>query len=435
MMIRRYIFIVIICISFWGCDCTRSEFRMPEPDDVVIYQINPRVFAPEKSFNAVLQQLDRIKELGCNTLWLMPIYPIGEEKSKNSPYAVKDYYGINPEFGTLSDFKKLIKEAHRLNMGVIIDWVPNHTAWDNEWIKNRDWYTQDSLGNIIHPEGTDWTDVADLNYDNMDMRLAMIEAMKYWVTKVGVNGFRCDAVDFVPYDFLKQCNDSLRAISGGLLMLAEGKRPDHFDAGFDLNYGWDFTGQMRNIYRNEERASSLYESHADEYKDLPRGKLKLRFTTNHDEAAKHSPIVEWNGERGSMSAFAAILFFPNVPMIYGSQETGYPSPINFFQYVPIDWSTNPELQKEYQTLLKLYHQHDALRKGDFKFYPGEDILLFERILENEKILIAINVRNEAKSISLPDHTAGRNYVNLYTNRNLSLGNKLKLQAYEYLILK
>ena len=432
---RKFIFITVILIVFGGCNCNRDSFQIPETSDVVIYQINPRVFASEKSFNAVLLQLDQIKKLGCNTLWLMPVFPIGEEKSKNSPYSVKDYYKVNPEFGTLSDFRKLIKESHKRDMAVIIDWVLNHTAWDNEWIKNRDWYTQDSLGNIVHPQGTDWTDVADLNFDNKDMRLAMIQAMKYWITEVGVDGFRCDAVDFVPYDFLKQCNDSLRAIPKKLLLLAEGKRPDHFNAGFDLNYGWDFIAQMRKVYRDGESAASIFEAHNEEYEGLPESKLKLRFITNHDESAKHSPVVEWNSDRGSMSAFAVILFLPGVPMIYSSQETGYPAQINFFQYVPVNWNENSHLTNEYQRLLGLYNCFNVLRHGDLEFYTSEDILLFERISENEKIIVAINVRNKTKSIYLPVHMANNNYVNLYTDRNLSLGSVLTLQSYEYLILK
>lgn len=436
-MIRKFISLAIFII-LWGCNPPADgRFRMPGLDELVIYQVNPRVFAPEQSFDAIVPQLDRIKDLGCNVLWLMPVYPIGRLKTKNSPYAVKDYYGVNPEFGTMDDFKALIRESHKRGMGVIVDWVPNHTAWDNDWTSNREWYTQDSLGRIIHPRGTGWDDVADLNYDNRQMRLAMIQAMKYWVTEVGVDGFRCDAVDYVPYDFLKQCNDSLRAIPGRqLLLLAEGKRTDHYDAGFDLIYGWDFAAQMRNVYQGKADAASLYGINAQEY-SKGRGKQELRFTTNHDEAAKHSPVVEWISERGSMSAFAVILFFPGVPMIYSSQETGYPQAVNFFRYTAVDWTANTALQKEYETLTGIRHRYEALRKGgrNLKPYPDDDILLFERRSGNEIILVAINVRGEAASILLPEHIADRNYINLYTNRNLSLGGILTLQAYEYLILK
>lgn len=440
MRIFRFAVLLIGFTAFLGaCVEQKKEadsYQLPDLEDVVIYQINPRVFAPNNSFNAILPQLDKIENLGCNVLWFMPIYPIGEEKSKNSPYAVKDYYDVNPEFGTIEDFKNLINEAHKRGLGVIVDWVPNHTAWDNEWINNIGWYTQDSLGNVIYPEGTDWTDVADLNFDNQDMRLAMIDAMKYWVTEVGVDGFRCDAVDFVPADFLKQCNDSLRAIPNKhLLMLAEGTREDHFESGFDLNYAWDFAEQMRKVYQNNESAESLYKVNEEEYLNIPLGKQKLRFTTNHDEAAKHSPLVEWINKKGSMSAFATILFFPGVPLVYGSQEVGYPEAINFFHHVDVDWTANLELRQEYKTMLEVYNINEGLRKGDISFYNNENALLIERNYNGEQFFIAINVRDREEKITLPEHIAENRYVNLITNRNLSLGEMITLQAFEYLILK
>ena len=196
-----------------------------------MYQVNPRNFAPENSFKAVDARLDAIKDLGANTVWFMPICEIGVEKSVNSPYCVKDYTGINPEFGTLDDFKTLVAHAHDKGMTVIIDWVANHTSWDNQWIKDHpDWYTHDEEGEIIHPDGTSWNDVADLNFDNPDLCQAMIDAMKFWVEQVGVDGFRCDAADYVPFEFWKDCVAQLRATGHNLLMLAEGSRKDHFDA-------------------------------------------------------------------------------------------------------------------------------------------------------------------------------------------------------------
>lgn len=413
-----------------------NNYQLPALEDVVIYQINPRVFAPENSFQAIIPHLDEIKKLGCNIIWFMPIYPIGEEKSKNSPYSVKDYKAVNPEFGKIDDIKLLIKEAHKKGLGVILDWVPNHTAWDHAWMENPTWYTQDSLGNVIYPEGTDWTDVADLNFDNQDMRLAMIDAMKFWAKDIGVDGFRCDAVDYVPYDFLKQCNDSLRAIPNKkLLMLAEGTRKDHFDAGFDLNYAWDFAEQMRKVYQADESAETLFEANQAEYEMIPKGKLKLRFTTNHDESSKHSPIVEWISEDGSMSAFTTIVFLPGCPMVYGSQEVGYPNPINFFEYVPVDWKANPELRNEYKTILAIHNENAGIRKGNLKTYPDENILLFKRYTDNENYFIAINTRNSEQQMKLPEEIANKQFVNLYTKRNISLGEILTLQEFEYLILK
>lgn len=252
---------------------------LPAVEDVVMYQVNPRVFAPEKSFKAVERRLDSIQALGINVVWFMPINEVGQEKSVNSPYCVKDYKGVNPEFGTLDEFKALVATCHQKGMNVIIDWVANHTSWDNAWIANKEWYTQDEAGNIIFPAGTGWKDVADLNFDNQEMRLAMIEAMKFWVTEIGIDGFRCDAADFVPFDFWKQALDSLRAIpERSLLMLAEGKRRDHFDAGFDMNYSWDFLESLRDVFVKDAPAQELFATDKAEYDTIPVGKVKLRFT-------------------------------------------------------------------------------------------------------------------------------------------------------------
>jgi glycosidase len=420
-----------------ACQKKETGYILPELDDVVIYQINPRVFASENSFNAIVPHLDAIKELGCNVIWFMPIYEIGKLNSKNSPYSVKDYQSVNSEFGTMDDFKNLLAEAHKRGLGLILDWPSNHTAWDHAWIEqHKDWYTQDSLGNIIYPEGTDWTDVADLNFDNREMRLAMIDAMKFWVNDIGIDGFRCDAADYVPADYLKQCVDSLRAIPGkNLLLLAEGSRKDHFESGFDLNYAWDFASQMRKVYLEKAPAGSLFKTNEAEYAGVPAGKLKLHFTTNHDEAAKHSPVVEWVNQRGSMSAFATILFFPGCPMVYGSQETGYPHIINFFNYIQVDWKANPELKKEYQQLLNIYNKNKGLRKGDLKAFPDPNILLFERSTNAEKYVVAINVRDSIVSIALPEELRNKEYVNLYNGRNQLLKDSLTLRNFEYLILK
>lgn len=428
-----------ICLALAWLGCTRQAkpgYRLPDPTDVVIYEVNPRVFAEKESFKAIGLYLDSIKQLGANVLWFMPIYEIGREHSVNSPYCVRDYQSVNPEFGTIDDFKELVVRCHEKGLGVILDWVPNHTAWDHPWIKHKDWYTQDSCGAIIWPAGTGWRDVADLNYDNADMRLAMIEAMTFWVKEIGVDGFRCDAVDFVPADFLRQALDSLRSIPGHpLLMLAEGKRPDHFDAGFDLNYGWDFHTAMRHVYLRDSAATLLFAAHEKEYAAIPAGKHKLRFSTNHDETAHKSPVEEWSGERGSMSAFVAAAFMPGCPLLYSSQEVGHPKAINFFFFNPVDWSANQPLRQEYEQLLSIYHAHPALRKGEMKPYPDDNILLFERSDGKDTYCIAVNVRNAGQTLSLPPGLGRRSYRNLYTGQVCQWQESLTLKPYEYRILQ
>lgn len=435
-MIRLFSILLSVTL-FCACSPQKGEvsYILPETRNVVIYQVNPRLFAPEKSFLAIISHLDSIQALGCNVIWLMPVFPIGEEMSKNSPYSVKDYTSINPEYGTLKDFKLLVREAHKRGLGVILDWVANHTAWDNEWIKNEGWYTRDEQNSIIYPEGTDWTDVADLNYDNDEMRQAMIGAMSYWVKETGIDGFRCDVADFVPFDFWKECIYSLKQIGKPLLMLAEGTREDHFEAGFDLSYGWDFAAGMREVYRDEIPAYKLFDIQREEYSAIPEGKRKLRFTTNHDEAAKESPLTEWCNREGSMSAFATIAFLPGCPLVYGSQEVGYPGPIDFFRHNEIDWKAEPDLKREYRKILTIRKLFDGLRSEGLTAYPDENILLFERFSDQaKKYLIAINTRISPQSMNLPENLAEKQYVNLKTRRNITLGKVLELQPFEYLIL-
>ena len=334
---KKIILLLLLALTIIPMGCKLSKktnavsvsesFVTPDPADVVMYQVNPRVFAPSNSLQAVLARIDSIEDLGVNMIWIMPIYPIGEEKSKNSPYSVRDYKAVAPEYGTIDDLKMLVESCHERGIGVILDWVANHTAWDNVWVKEHpDWYTHDSVGNIIFPPGTDWTDVADLNYDNKDMREAMIDAMKFWVDSVGIDGFRCDVADQVPADFWTEAIKTLRTAAKprGLFMLAEGANPDNFKAGFDMNYAWDFMGAIAEVMKDKAKVNKLIESDKKEYADLDRGKFKMRFTTNHDESTKATPVQLYGGAKASMAAFVATTMLHGGMMIYGSQEVGYP---------------------------------------------------------------------------------------------------------------
>ena len=441
------VLLVLLLLLYTGCKpkdhhatMVVDEYVLAEPSDVVMYQVNPRVFAPSNSLKAITARLDTIQDLGVNVLWIMPIYPIGEVKSKNSPYSVKDYKAVAPEYGTVDDLRQLVEECHKRNMGVILDWVANHTAWDNKWVtEHPDWYTHDAAGNIIFPPGTDWTDVADLNYKNQEMRKAMIDAMCYWVDSVGIDGFRCDVADQVPVDFWSDCIRTLRSAAAprSLIMLAEGANPDNFTAGFDMNYAWEFMGAIARVMKDGEKVGKLVSADKHEYEKLDRGKFKLRFTTNHDEATKASPITLYGGVRASMAAFVATTMLHGGMLVYGSQEVGYPETINFFHYVPVNWSANPELRNEYKKLIAIYNEHPALRSSG-KVSPFDDdednILCVDRVLNNDHVLVIVNVRDAAKSFELPTLWANRNVINLMTGEEKTLPTRLTLQPYEYLIL-
>ena len=440
-------FLLTLVVVTMGCKpadhhaiSVTENYDVPEVADVVLYQVNPRVFAPSNSFQAIISRLDSIQDLGVNMLWIMPIYPIGEVKSKNSPYSVRDYKAVAPEYGTIDDLRMLVESCHERGMGVILDWVANHTAWDNVWLQQHpDWYTHDSTGNIIFPPGTDWTDVADLNYDNADMRKAMIDAMCFWVDTVGIDGFRCDVADQVPTTFWKECITTLRdaAKPKHLIMLAEGANPDNFKAGFDLNYAWEFMGAIAEVMKGEARVGKLVTVDKHEYENLDHDKFKLRFTTNHDEATKASPITLYGGERASMAAFVATTMLHGGMLIYGSQEVGYPETINFFKYVPVNWNANPKLRDEYKRLISIYNSHPALRSSG-KVLPYDDdnnnILCVDRVLNNDNVLVVVNVRNQVSSIEVPSMWAGRTVTNLMTGVETDLSRTLTLQPYQYLLL-
>ena len=436
---------LLLCISIVAAvisckpakEAKQTTFEMPAVADIAMYQVNPRVFAPDHSLNAVAARIDSIRDLGVNVMWVMPIYPIGIEKGKNSPYCISDYKAIAPEFGTIDDFKNLAKVCHEHGMGIILDWVANHTAWDHPWVKaHPDWYTHDEkTDTIIHPRPWDWYDVADLNYDNKDMRAAMIDAMKFWIVEVGIDGFRCDVADGVPADFWKDAIDQLRTAAGNrqIVMLAEGKRSDNFTVGgFDMNYGWDYKDELVKVWKGAP-VSDLIKADKAEYDSLPAGKVKMRFTTNHDHSTEATPCQEFTNDRGAMAAYVATIFPHGGALIYGSQEVGYPEPINFFKFVPVDWTAKPEIYKEYQHLIGLYNDHPALRKGKMTAYPDNDVLVFEKTDAAERFLVATNLRNEQKTISLPENWVNSQAQDQATGQNVQLGNTLTLMPFQYFI--
>lgn len=418
-----------------------EDFAVPDVADVVLYQVNPRVFAPSNSFQAVTARLDSIRDLGVNMIWIMPIYPIGEVKSKNSPYSVRDYKAVAAEYGTVDDLKALVQASHAKGMGVILDWVASHTAWDNVWMtEHEDWYTHDDKGNVIYPPGTNWTDVADLNYDNMDMRAAMIDAMRYWVDSVGVDGFRCDVADQVPADFWKECIGTLRdaAKPRELIMLAEGAKPENFEAGFDLNYAWEFMGAIDKVMKGEAPVDKLLEADKNEYKALPAGKYKLRFTTNHDESTKATPVKQYGGPKASMAAFVATTMLHGGMLVYGSQEVGHPDPISFFKYAPVNWAGNPQMRDEYKRLINIYNEHPALRasgKMTVQRDPDGNVLCVQRVLNNDNVLVVVNVRDKECAIDLPVSWHGKKVIDLMSGKEITLRNEARLMPYAYLLLK
>jgi len=445
---KYYLFLALFLFYFiWSCKQDNAvdpiteqqniNSIVPNVEDIVMYEINIRAFSDDGSFNGISARLDSIKALGVNVIWLMPIHPVGVLKSVGqlgSPYSVKDYNLVNPEFGSLNDFKNLLNKSHALGISVILDWVANHTSWDNPWIANKNWYTQDGSGNIISPAGTGWKDVADLNFENSQMRLEMIKAMKYWA-EIGVDGFRCDAADYVPYTFWKQAIDSLKKFpKKKFILLAEGSRSDHFSAGFQMNYAWEFYSMLKNVFRDGNNASFLYSTHQTEISKSSTGK-KLRFTTNHDESAwDNPPPVIFKNTKGALAASVASIFMGGVPLIYSSQEVGYPNKLPFFSRTQIDWNLNPDMKSEYKKLLNLYNTNQILKKGSITNYSNFDVVAFTKTFDSKDAFTIINTRNQTVSYSIPQTFQNVTWRNQLTNTAFKTESSISLQPFQYLIL-
>lgn len=445
----RNILIFLLILLFFSCKkepadnnivppppVDTTSFVIPATEDIVMYEVNLRALSVTGDFKGVTGRLDEIKALGINEIWLMPIYPVGIINSVNSPYCVRNYKEVNPEFGSMNDFKELVNKAHDLDIAIVLDWVANHTSWDNPWISNKDWYTQDGNGNIISPPGTNWADVADLNYSNTAMRQNMIDAMQYWITSTNIDGFRCDAADMIPFDFWKQAITALdSANEKELILLAEGARSDHFTAGFQMNYSWDFYNKIKEVFRQNASASSLFNVHNAEYTGLPAGKQKLRFTTNHDESAwDATPMVLFNGENGALAASVITIYLGGVPLIYGSQEVGVEENIPFFSDVPVDWSLHPEMLQAYKDIIKIHNNSDALRKGTLVTYPDNNVVAFKRSSGQEEVLVMVNVRNSPVTYNLPVELNNTSWREAFDGSEKIIAGSVEFEAYEYFVL-
>ncbi len=369
--------------------------------DAVIYEIFERQYSQKGDFNSITADLDRLKNLGVTVLWLMPIHPVGKLKAKGtigSPYAVQDYYAINPDYGTKEDFKRLVSEAHKRGLKVIIDIVANHTAWDSVMMKNKGYYTQDKAGNIIPPV-PDWADVADLNYDNPDLRKYMTAMLVSWIRDYDLDGFRCDVAGFVPTDFWDQARAEVDKIKPETIWLAEWESPDLLSKAFNLDYSWENHGTLTQVLQGQKPASEIRRVWTEQNTKYQKGALRMRFSDNHDERR----AIARFGEKGALAAQALAFTLDGVPMIYNGMETGDTTESGspaLFEKLPIFWQfaeRRPEIPRFYKTMIELRKNSVALRRGDLMWLKNSDenrVLTFTRKSGNEEILVAINMSNQ-----------------------------------------
>jgi glycosidase len=368
--------------------------------DGVIYEVYPRAFSQQGNFNGITARLDELKEFGVTIIWLMPIHPIGQLKKKGtigSPYAVRDYYGINPDYGSKEDFKRLISEAHKRGLKVIIDIVANHTSWDSVLMKNPEFYKRDEKGNITYPY--DWYDIAALDYSNLQLRRYMTDMLKYWIREFDLDGFRCDVAGEVPTDFWENARTELDKIKPDIFMLAEAHKPELLVKAFEADYSWPLHSALTDVLQGRKPASEIRVAWDDEVKKWPRNSVHMRFSDNHDERR----AIARFGERGALAASALVFTLDGVPLIYNGMEAGDTTESGapaLFEKLPVFWSfaeRRPEFPRFYKQMTTLRRSSSALRRGSLEWLRNSDesrIVSYLRRSPNEEILVTINLSSK-----------------------------------------
>ena len=382
--------------------------------DGVIYEIFPRAFSPQGNFAGITARLDDLKNLGVTILWLMPIHIMGQEKRKGSigsPYAVRDYFSINPDYGTKEDLRRLVTETHRRGMKLIIDIVANHTSWDSVLMKTPEFYRRDASGRIVSPY--DWTDVAALNYENPKLRQYMTDMLKYWLREFDLDGYRCDVAGEVPVDFWEQARAELEKIKPAVVMLAEADKPELLVKAFDLDYAWPFHSALNDVLMRGAPATRLRETWERERATFPRGAIHMRFWDNHDE----DRAIARFGKRGALAASALVLTMDGVPLLYNGAEAGDATESGapaLFERLPVFWKIaerRPEFPRFYQQMIALRRAHPALLEGETRWLRNSDdsrIATYLRRDSNEEFVIAINLSNRPFAGSV-EVTAGESF--------------------------
>ena len=378
----------------------------------VVYEVFPRDFSPSGDLNGVTAGLDRLHKLGVDVLWLMPINPIGNVKRKGtfgSPYAVADYYAINPDYGTKADLKRLVAEAHRRGMKVILDVVPDHTAWDSVMMRTPSFYRHNAAGQIIPPV-PDWQDVAALDYSNPRLRAYMIDMLRYWVRDFDIDGFRCDAAAMVPVSFWESARAALDELKPGILMLAEAHDPPLMAKAFDLDYSWPLMHTLEAVFSQGAPARELRAGWEEERAQYAKGALHMRISDDHDE---DRAIVRF-GKSGALAASAFMFTLDGVPLLYEGMEVGDNMPSGapaLFEKLPVFWEIaerRPEFPRFYAGMIALRHAHPALEQGATVWLRNSDdarVVTYLRKGQGEEFLVAINFSNRP-FLGLVDAPAG-----------------------------
>ena len=423
-----------------------QPYKVTQPEwssHAVIYQVNTRQFSNEGKFTGVTEQLPRIKSLGADIVWLMPIHPIGEVERKGklgSPYAVKDYMQINPEFGTADDLHTLIKTAHDLSMKVIIDWVPNHSAWDN-WLveEHPEWYARDYKGDFRPSPWWDWSDIIEFDYTQVGLRNYMIEAMCYWVKEFDIDGFRHDVAGYVPNDFWQQARCELDAIKP-VFMLAEWENRDMHERAFNMTYAWTWNETMHEIAMGKRSLDSLRKYYSWNERSWPQEAYRMTFVSNHDKNAWDGTQHEQFGDALEASIVLSVIG-EGMPLIHNGQEAGETKRLAFFERDPIEWQEH-EIGDLYRELIALKKSKVVLGNGEYGArmiqVPNNamnKVFSFVRHNTDEKVFVVINFSNESVNTGFYETLFEGDYIDFTTGQHhtFSANTQLSLGPWQYKI--
>ncbi len=447
---KKIIFLVLVmALSITSCkpkhaaETTGPVKHAGWSSRATIYEVNIRQFTPQGTLKALEDELPRLQRMGVDILWLMPVNPLGVKNRKGSLgsyYSVKDYLAVNPEYGTKQDLAGLVKKAHELDMKVILDWVANHTSWDNPLItQHPDWYKKDATGNIIPPV-KDWTDVAALDYTKPGLRKYMTDALAYWIRETDIDGYRCDVAGMLPLSFWNEAIPELRKIKP-LFMLAEDESPKmHDSAYFDATYSWQIYHLMNDIYAGKATPDKFDSLLADESRRFAKDAYRMRFTTNHDENSWNGTEYERLGD--AVKTFAVLSFtLPGIPLVYTGQESALKKRLRFFDKDTIPWG-GYSLASFYANLTQLKKKNKLIAAGEeggtfvkIKTTNDKAVYAFLRKKPHRQMFVILNLSPVAQNVQLEGNDFVGQYQEAFSakNKEFKAGETVKLSPWDYFV--
>ncbi|MCD6202268.1 MAG: alpha-amylase [Bacteroidales bacterium] len=449
--LKKVLYAVSVTLSllFVSCHPTAKKVRdqpfrttVQHPEwsrKAVLYEVNIRQYTSEGTFRAFEEHLPRLKALGVDILWLMPIYPIGKTNRKGqlgSYYSIRDYVHTNPEYGSINDLKHLVAKAHAMGFHVLLDWVANHTAWDHTWTKTHpDWYEHDSTGHFVSPY--DWTDVIQLNYSNHHLWAAMVNDMKFWINKTDIDGFRCDYPGHIPVAFWDSARSVLQSVKPVFMLAEDEEHTALLEHSFDMNYAWELMHLTEHIAQGKDNASALSSYFLRQQKIYPPDAYRLNCITNHDENSWNGTVFERYGK--GVKAFAILDFtVPGMPLIYSGQEAGLNKKLRFFDKDTIPWNDTTSWSPFYRQLIQLKHSQQALWNGNaggkIEILPNnkeDQVFSFIRKKGSDKVLVIQNLSSNKIKVTIHYRDQKDIFTEYFSGQTTEIGDSCSFQLFPW----